>query len=610
MSINKTELFKHKPLSRITRGSQPFRLLEIHPCTDSSSQVECTLHDANLLKKHSFKALSYVWGDPSIKVPIVLDSKRYDVTKNCYSALLRLRELDETKVWIDAICIDQTNNEEKCSQIPLMNYIYPAAKEVLVWLGRIATERGANSRETESLVVSLLEDLSIEEIRKPERFLEVAQRGPNPEYRWEALKTVFGHPWFSRLWTHQELALSTSATFVMDYHVLPFDQLRLATEIIHRASDQMTFKEIPSFLNELFEDFHGFKDGLDRARIRIAVRTERQNLAYLRYQRISALNQVTAGTRFKCVHPLDRVYAILGLLSSNMRNKITVDYNQSLEKVYTDFSEALIGETHSLEVLTGAGICQSSSCPSWVQAWNLDDSGQPKQLRYSKYSASCLTRPNYSINRNTNELKVRGITVDSILETVVVDKEDIVKDCNRHITGAKGFHVWKRHFDSYPIPCDPEHAWIRAVTADMDGNEVNSERASPEVLDAYLFSHRLRESSKQEKMHMVPAEERNNDTWFAQMSYMSLRFSRAVIAASVNRTFFITRSGYMGMGPKLLNVGDAVCVVLGCNVPLVLKKNEDQNTLIGECFVWGLMDGEAMRMKRKGEDWLDTFRLK
>ncbi|KAE9367971.1 HET-domain-containing protein, partial [Stipitochalara longipes BDJ] len=134
MSIDEIELFRHKPLSRTTRNSQPFRLLEILPSSDPSSRIECKLHHANLLAKRcSFKALSYVWGDPNVKLPIILDSKRYDVTRNCYGALLRLRGLGETRIWIDAICIDQQNKEEKSALIPKMKDIY-AAVETIVWL--------------------------------------------------------------------------------------------------------------------------------------------------------------------------------------------------------------------------------------------------------------------------------------------------------------------------------------------------------------------------------------------------------------------------------------------------------------------------------------------
>lgn len=605
-------MFKHKPLNRTTRNSQPFRLLEIKPCNDSSPQIECTLHHANLLEKPVFKALSYVWGDADVRVPILLDSKRYDVTRNCYGALLRLRELGETRVWIDAICIDQSDNsEEKCSQIPLMNYIYPTAKEVIIWLGHVEVEREFNSREKEWLAISLLEEYSVSGVLTFERFLEIAQRGEEPERRWNALKIIFGHPWFSRLWTHQEIILSTSAIFVMDYHTLQFDQLRLATQAIHRASDQMTFRQLPSFINELFEDFHGFKDGLEKARIRTVARANRHNPTHLSYQRITALNQVTVGSRFKCVQPRDRVYALLGLLDSNIRNKIVVDYNKSLEEVYTDFAEVLIETSHSLEVLTGAGLCgEPSSCPSWVQDWSLDDSEQPKPLRYSKYSASCLTRPNYSINRKANELTIRGIAVDSVLEAVIAEKEDIVRDCTHHITGAKGFHAWNRNFDVYPTGCDPVHAWIKTVTADIDGNEVTSERQSTNILEAFVINHKLHDSSIEERVLMVPVGLAEYDEWMASMLEISFRFSRGVAAARGNRTFFITMSGYMGLGPRGLEVGDIICVVLGCHVPLLLRKCGDCYMLVGECFVWGLMDGEAMRMKRKGEYWLDTFRLK
>ena len=610
MSIEELELFHHKPLNKITRTSQPFRLLEIHTSSEPSSKIECTLHHANLLEKPPFKALSYVWGDANIKVPILLDSKRYDVTKNCYGALLRLRDLRETRVWIDAICIDQTNNEEICSQIPLMIYIYPAAEEVIVWLGHVEGEREPNSWETESMAISLLKDFSTGEPRNHEEFLEIAKRGEEPVRRWNALKLVYGHSWFSRLWTHQELILSKSATFVLDYNNLDFDQLRLATQAIHRASDQMIFRQLPFFLNELFEDFQGFRDGLEKARIRTVARVNRHNPAHLPNQRISTLDQVIAGSRFRCLKPQDRVYALLGLLNSDIRDKTVVDYEKSIEEVYTDFAEALIETSHSLEVLTGAGIARGpSSWPSWVQDlgdWNLDGSKQPKSLRYSKYSASCLTRPNFSKNRKMNELIIRGMAVDSILETVVIERENIVKDATHHITGAKGFHKWEENFEVYPTGCDPVHAWIKTITADIDGNGVNSERQSNEILEEFVIKNRFNDSSGEEKMIMVPVELEKYKEWMLG----AFRFASAVVAASLYRTFFITKSGYMGMGPMPLEVGDTICVVLGCNVPLLLRKYEEHYILVGECFVWGLMDGEAMRMKRKGEYWLDIFRLR
>lgn len=81
-----------------------------------------------------FNALSYVWGDK------VTDTVRCDfvdipVTKNCWDALRRIRNLyNETIIWVDAICIDQTNMEEKEHQVALMRDIYLRADTVYIWL--------------------------------------------------------------------------------------------------------------------------------------------------------------------------------------------------------------------------------------------------------------------------------------------------------------------------------------------------------------------------------------------------------------------------------------------------------------------------------------------
>jgi hypothetical protein len=65
-----------------------------------------------------------------------VNGKKMDVTQNLYEALLSIRLPRETRtVWADQICIDQSNTEEKNSQVPLMTFIYSRASDVLIWLG-------------------------------------------------------------------------------------------------------------------------------------------------------------------------------------------------------------------------------------------------------------------------------------------------------------------------------------------------------------------------------------------------------------------------------------------------------------------------------------------
>jgi hypothetical protein len=604
MALEDLALSQHKSLNRTTRSSQPFRLLEIQPSSEGSSHIECTLHNANLLAKPSFKALSYVWGDPSVTVPILLDSKRYHVTTNCYGALLRLRELGETRVWIDAICIDQENREEKAAQIPMMKDIYATA-ETIVWLGHVEEERKPDAQETESRAFSLLDVLSQEVFHKFDQFVDLAHREDFSAPHWNAVNDILNHSWFTRLWTHQEFILAKSTTLVTNYHSMTLSQFLVAIRNIGNAVDQIPPKKLPNFLAEIFKNY-AVMMGLRRARMRTLARINR-NPFHLPHQKISFLHQVDVGRRYDCFNDRDRVYAILGLIDPKIRNQIDVDYSKPVELVYTELAVVLIVTSRSLESLTNAGLTQgSTSCPSWVIDLRADKEQQPMSLEYHRYWADCGTIPNYSVSIGKLELTIRGINVDSIFTTVKYDK---LYDYHHHLTGAKGLTVWKEYFSEYPTGCEPLHAWIRTVTADLDGRHTGVGRITDETLDGFELAHCWDDKSPDEKRVTVAGKGDDKEDWITRFLDVSQRFADAVASLSVMRTFFISSKGYMGMGPEALREGDQICVALGCSVPLLIRQTEDHHVLVGECFVWGLMDGEALRGRKASDTW-DTFRLR
>jgi hypothetical protein len=66
-----------------------------------------------------------------------------------------------------------------------------------------------------------------------------------------------------------------------------------------------------------------------------------------------------------------------------------------------------------------------------------------------------------------------------------------------------------------------------------------------------------------------------------------------------SRYFLITEREYLGLGPMTLEVGDIVCVLLGGNLPFILRRQgNDEYRLVGESYVHGLMDGEAIQARR------------
>jgi hypothetical protein len=61
---------------------------------------------------------------------------RLDITKNCYDALCQIRnQFGAVTIWVDSICINQDDEEEKASEIPLMQDIYSQAESAYIWLG-------------------------------------------------------------------------------------------------------------------------------------------------------------------------------------------------------------------------------------------------------------------------------------------------------------------------------------------------------------------------------------------------------------------------------------------------------------------------------------------
>ena len=99
-------------------------------------QLACQLMSVSLNGSTSYYALSYVWGDPNDRESIFLNGHAFEVTHNLAIALRYLRNPRDDRVfWIDAICIDQRNLDERSAQVRIMKDIYQSAEKVVSWLG-------------------------------------------------------------------------------------------------------------------------------------------------------------------------------------------------------------------------------------------------------------------------------------------------------------------------------------------------------------------------------------------------------------------------------------------------------------------------------------------
>ncbi|KAF6805944.1 hypothetical protein CSOJ01_09167 [Colletotrichum sojae] len=122
------------------------RLLTVEPAK-WKQDVRARLHVAGLEDGTQYSALSYVWGqpDPVNEQRVWVNGHAVSVTPNLFLALRRLRAYaggEELVIWVDALCIDQSNSEERSQQVGMMGDIYRGCAEGLVWLGDFEARHG------------------------------------------------------------------------------------------------------------------------------------------------------------------------------------------------------------------------------------------------------------------------------------------------------------------------------------------------------------------------------------------------------------------------------------------------------------------------------------
>lgn len=153
--------------------------------------VECTIENVTLedAEKLGFRALSWSWSEsPGLRRCINVNSKPFLVPPNLYNALLELRKAEEEKdrrLWIDCICINQKDTDEKAVQVPLMSKIYGQATDVIAWLG--------NADAHSKLVMATIRNKDVQGFEQEEFYV--------------AMTHLCKRLWFTRVWILQEFAI-------------------------------------------------------------------------------------------------------------------------------------------------------------------------------------------------------------------------------------------------------------------------------------------------------------------------------------------------------------------------------------------------------------------
>lgn len=267
-----TSEYQYAPL----KHQHSIRLLQIFPPGDDDAIIRCTLEDFNLDDKPVvYQALSYTWSLPPhiahckngwedrhycrnarqesdgrwIWIGVASDVARLKVTPNLYDGLLQFQRNSlklhsrwdglqnrlfrkrariqqvSMRLWVDAICINQTDVTERNAQVSMMARIYSSASAVIAWLGSANLSAQATVAAIQTLAcayrsrkgkyallrkrIDLYYDTKLLlSFRHADDFLRYFGITDFTRQQWNAVMKFYQLEWFGRVWICQEIALA------------------------------------------------------------------------------------------------------------------------------------------------------------------------------------------------------------------------------------------------------------------------------------------------------------------------------------------------------------------------------------------------------------------
>ncbi|KAN0093559.1 HET domain containing protein [Hyaloscypha variabilis] len=483
------------------------------------------------------------------------------VSSNLHCAFLHLRLRSEARVlWIDAICINQAENDEKSIQVRKMGSIYSKAQRVVVWLG----PESDHTRRA----IDALDHLGRQVIWDPERYMINRARDCDPDCKewylrnhtllydvdtWSGIAKLLNRPWFTRVWIWQEIWLANQSSSILLCGPAEISWAAFKNSIVYLVDKQGNGLQ-PELSDTIFERC------LEKLWALVGIHPERESI-------LTLLNKMQ--NHSSCYDPRDRLYAVLDLGSDGKDINIEPDYNKRVAQVYYDYCVEHVRRCGSsswgLSFLSSCEIDSWQEGPTWAPNWGKPISGNPSELspHAGSWKGSCELIDGLKLRVNavrcgvvqscssTAPADLSMVTILSLLQNWLFGINDkIMKRILAVLMGG-----W---FASRLGPGQPtfEEGWAFLSTCQT------AAPASPlNLLSRPPFSHIF-----------------------------------SLLRSSISgRCLFRTTNDQWGLGPSATQHGDLVYSVIGCNDLILLRQNEDQKFIVvGACSLEEHTDMEAL----------------
>ncbi|KAM7220139.1 Heterokaryon incompatibility protein (HET) domain containing protein [Rhypophila decipiens] len=629
----------YQPLNPLLKE---IRVLVVKPEPPPSStppevhQVECSFRYISLQPPNSdpiipaYEAVSYVWSLVPGTAEILLDGRPFTVPAAAEQVLRNMRfpyssggddheqakHIDRERIlWIDAICINQTDIPERNHQVGLMGDVYSHCSAVLIWLGEADSYTGAAIDSLNIIHDQLLAETSNAiNLRKvlygsTNIFQYSSTPLPISKINFPAIREIFSRPWFTRRWVVQESALPRTGTIYCGranqidmlkffraavwiqhkQHTLPFDldreqgMLNASYMSAHVDHQQGWFSESGGqrrYLADLFRYFCTF--------------------------------EVTEGR--------DRVYALLGLsgFQRELNGLLRVDYERPLGEVLRDATRCAIQESGDLWLFRYVehgtvefGQRLGERVPSWVPSLfrKADGKLEPSYMR-SAFRANLGLESGglggMDIDGDPDVLVVKGLVVDTVVDFGPVYRE---KDLGNVEGLAKVLcYVLVRRVlgGSRTGNLEPDTALVKLLPVELglvlvagstfDPRPVQTTGSSDGQEDTFegFVQAVMNGGGNLQGLEDQDSELRVKNVLGAHASFS--RYTWAIKYAALNRRLFVTAGGFVGLGPQAMREGDALCILSDSRLPMILRRSAGEEwNVLGPCYAHGVMRGDVIK---------------
>ena len=582
--------FEYTPLNP---ERKEIRLLTFEDDTDAgipddTKPLRCTVNIVSPFDtpKVSYNAISYCWGENPPLERIILNGKEAMVPVSAIRALRTVchpvHGRRNLPVWIDAVCINQTNDdEEKNHQVAMMGDVYANASETLVWLG----EEDSTTEASFQAVNAILQSLSDGKVTDETPLLSTSV--------WTDALKWFDSTWFCRLWPVQEVVRATCATCWRGRFSIDWEAVGILDPVLRKSratSYDLSFNLLQA---GMIADIKRWDD-------------------------VSLDELLLCCADLKTSDPRDKIYAVLGILDltewpSDLVELMKPDYTLSVKDVYTRATIAAIRSTGRLSILESAQINDPGlrfrspeardgdyyDVPSWVRRYDLPMNRTMFPVTPIASGCAGIMKHGFAIDPQTETtLHVRGVILEEV-HSINPSVHKFMFDEFKTPGGASKFmHCFRTLFElardvegasllEHVKQIAPTCAWIRASERPSTEQTENIVAGFAAFMltfkDYWIGSSDTLESCLMEiGCKQGNAQRYANDMWRASSE-------RHLVKISTRR---------YGMAPLYTKPGDVICILFGCEAPLILrpKGNDHEGNsgefweIIGDVYVHGIVE--------------------